>query len=203
MLMNKGMLVVLSAPSGGGKDTVLGKIKEMGIVFDKTISATTRAIRDGEKDGVDYYFLSQSDFEEKIAKGEFLEYTNYNGNFYGTLKGEVENRVNKGGTVLLKIEVEGAANIRMAEPDCVSVFLIPPSMDELEKRLRNRGTETEDSFQRRFAIARQELARASEYDYVVVNDDLDLCAATVCNILEAEKTRYSRMAETVADILAK
>ncbi len=200
-LKGKGMLVVLSGPSGSGKDTVLEKLKNLDIVFDKTISATTRQMREGEKDGVDYYFIDKNTFEKRIEEGFFLEYTLYNGNYYGTPKSEVEKHIDKGGCILLKIEVEGAGNVRKAMPEALSIFIIPPSMEELERRLRGRGTETEESFKERFETAKDELSRAKEYDYVVINDDIDLCAKQVSQILESEKLRYCRMENVVENIL--
>lgn len=202
-LKGKGMLVVLSGPSGSGKDTVLEKLKEMDIVFDKTISATTRPMRDGETDGVDYYFIDKQTFEKRIEEGSFLEYTIYNDNYYGTPKSEVEKHIDKGGCILLKIEVEGAGNVRKAMPEALSVFIIPPSMAELESRLKGRGTETEESFQKRFQLAKEELSRAKEYDYVVINDDINLCAQQISDILKSEKLRYSRMENIVNNILEK
>lgn len=202
-LKGKGMLVVLSGPSGAGKDTILDKLKESTFTFDKTISATTRAMRDGEKDGVDYFFIDKTTFEEKIENGEFLEYTVYSGNYYGTLKTEVERLVDKGGCILLKIEVEGAGNIRKAIPDALSVFIVPPSIEELERRLRGRNTETEESIQKRLKEAIKELARADEYDYIVINDNADICTEQVIKILESEKLRYCRMADFVNDMLEK
>lgn len=200
-LKGKGMLVVLSGPSGSGKDTVLNKLKECDFSFEKTISATTRDMRDGEKDGVDYYFIDKNTFEERIKNDEFLEYTIYNSCYYGTPKAEVERHINKGGCILLKIEVEGAGNVRKAIPDALSIFIIPPSMEELERRLRGRGTETEEDFQNRLKIAKDELSRANEYDYVVINDDVELCAEQIVKILESEKLRYCRMENIVNDIL--
>ena len=202
-LKNKGMLVVFSGPSGCGKDTVLDKIKEKGFVFDKTVSVTTRAMRDGEINGVDYYFISKEEFLEKIKNNEFVEYTEYSGNYYGTLKSEIENRVSKGGCVLLKIEVEGAENIKKAFPKAVSIFIFPPSKEELKNRLLGRGTETEESFNIRYNTALKEMAKAPQYDYVVINDNVDLCAETVCGILNAEKTKYLRMQTIIDEILNK
>lgn len=200
-LRGKGMLVVLSGPSGSGKDTVLKNLKESEFSFDKTISATTRNIRDNEKDGVDYYFIDKNTFEERIKNNEFLEYTIYSGNYYGTPKSEVEKHIDKGGCILLKIEVEGAGNVRKAMPEALSIFIIPPSMEELERRLRTRGTETEESFRERFEAAKEELSRANEYDYVVINDDVNLCTEQIIKILESEKLRYCRMADFVEDML--
>lgn len=200
-LKGKGMLVVLSGPSGSGKDTVLEKLKEKDFSFEKTVSATTRPMREDEKDGIDYYFIDKNTFEKRIEEGYFLEYTLYNDNYYGTPKSEVEKHIDKGGCILLKIEVEGAGNIRKVMPEAVSIFIIPPSMEELERRLRGRGTETEDSFRRRFETAKQELSRACEYDYVVVNNDVELCSEQISHILECEKLRYCNMKDIVKDIL--
>ena len=200
-LKGKGMLVVLSGPSGSGKDTVLDKLRESNFSFDKTISATTRDMRDGEKDGVDYYFIDKNTFEERIKNDEFLEYTIYNDNYYGTPKSEVERLIEKGGCILLKIEVEGAGNVRKAIPGALSVFIIPPSLEELERRLRGRGTETEESFLKRFKIAKDELSRANEYDYVVINDDINICTEQIIRILESEKLCYCRMADFVENML--
>lgn len=202
-LKGKGMLVVLSGPSGSGKDTVLEKLKEKPPVFDKTVSATTRPMREGERDGIDYCFIDKNTFEKKIAEGYFLEYTRYNDNYYGTPKSEVEKHLDKGGCILLKIEVEGAGNVRKAMPEAISIFIIPPSMAELERRLRGRGTETDESFRKRLEAAKQELSRACEYDYVVINDDVDVCAEQISRILECEKLRYDNMKNIVNDILKK
>ncbi len=200
-LKDKGMLVVLSGPSGAGKDAVLDKLKQTDFVFDKTISATTREMRENEKDGVDYYFIDRNTFEKRIEEDYFLEYTIYSGNYYGTPKFEVEKHIDKGGCILLKIEVEGAANVRKLMPEALSIFVIPPSLEELERRLRNRGTETEESFQKRFETAKEELKRAQEYDYVVINDDIDLCVQQIIGVLESEKLRYTRMEDVVKNIL--
>lgn len=199
----KGVLVILSGPSGSGKDTVISELKKRNVDIRQSISATTRPPREGEKDGVDYYFIDVPTFEQRIREGYFLEYVRYGSNYYGTPREAVEQLVNDGISVLLKIEVEGAGNIRRVFPDVVSVFLIPPSLDVLEKRLRGRGTETEESFCSRFAIARNELSRAPEYDYVVINDDLDDCVNQVCSILDAEKFRYSCMKPIVDEILTQ
>ncbi len=202
---NKGMFVILSAPSGGGKDTVLDYLKKTDFVFDKTISATTRPMRPNERDGVDYFFIDEKEFLKKVEEGYFLEYTNFSGNYYGTPKSEVERVIKKGGCTLFKIEVEGASNMRKAMPEVSSIFVIPPSIEVLKQRLKNRGTETEEEFQERVKTAITEFKRAPEYDYVVINDDIDLCVKQVLQILRAEKEsenfRYSRMAGVVEDIL--
>lgn len=199
--MNKGLLVVVSAPSGCGKDTVINALRESDFKFEKTISDTTRVMREGETNGVDYTFIDETTFKNRIENGYYLEYTVYNGNFYGTPKSEVEKHLDKGECVLMKIEVEGAGNVRKLMPEAVSVFLVPPSMEELEKRLRGRGTETEESFKKRFETAKQELARAPEYDYIVVNDEISKCVEKIRNIIETERLRYCAMKNFVDDLL--
>lgn len=199
--MNKGLLVVVSAPSGCGKDTVINALRESDFKFEKTVSDTTRVMREGEANGVDYTFIDEITFKNRIENGYYLEYTVYNGNFYGTPKSEVEKHLEKGECVLMKIEVEGAGNVRKLMPEAVSVFLVPPSMEELEKRLKGRGTETEESFKKRFETAKQELARAPEYDYIVVNDEISKCVEKIRNIIETEGLRYCAMKNFVDDLL--
>lgn len=199
--MNKGLLVVVSAPSGCGKDTVINALRESDFKFEKTVSDTTRVMREGEANGVDYTFIDEITFKNRIENGYYLEYTVYNGNFYGTPKSEVEKHLEKGECVLMKIEVEGAGNVRKLIPEAVSVFLVPPSMEELEKRLKGRGTETEESFKKRFETAKEELARAPEYDYIVVNDEISKCVEKIRNIIETEGLRYCAMKNFVDDLL--
>lgn len=201
MAERKGVLLILSGPSGCGKDTIIAELKKRSENIRQSISATTRAMRDGEVDGVDYYFTDVESFEENINKGYFLEYVKYGDNYYGTPKKAVDEMLDSGVSVLLKIEVEGAGNVRKLYPDIVSVFIVPPSMQVLKERLLGRGTETEESFRKRIDTAREELKRAREYDYIVINDDLEQCVSDVCAILKAEQSRYGKMAGTVADII--
>ena len=199
-LVNKGALFVLSAPSGCGKDTVLSFLKERDCNVKQSISVTTRKIRDGETDGVDYYFTDVADFEKKIQEDYFLEYVKYGENYYGTPKKKIEELVESGYNVFLKIEVEGAGNVRKFFPECISIFIVPPSFDALEARLKGRGTETKETLNRRLGIAREELLRAKEYDYIVVNDKLDDCVNDVCAIINAEHSKYSQMKDFVENL---
>ena len=201
-LVNKGALFVLSAPSGCGKDTVLSFLKERDCNVKQSISVTTRKIRDGETDGVDYYFTDVADFEKKIQEDYFLEYVKYGENYYGTPKKKIEELVESGYNVFLKIEVEGAGNVRKFFPECISIFIVPPSFDALEARLKGRGTETAETLNRRLGIAREELLRAKEYDYIVVNDKLDDCVNDVCAIINAEHSKYSQMKDFVENLYA-
>ena len=198
---DKGLLVVLSAPAGCGKDTVLAEVKKADKNVKQSISMTTRFPREGEKDGVDYYFTSQEDFENKIKENGFLEYVKYGVNYYGTPKKAIEELVESGKTVILKIEVEGAGNVRKIYPDAVSIFIMPPSLTELSRRLKNRGTETEEDICRRLKIAEDEMQRAKEYNYIVINDDLSVCVNDVLSIIKAERLKYSNMQEKVEEII--
>ena len=169
-------LLVVSGPSGAGKDTVVRRMREKHPEVEMSVSATTRAPRAGERDGADYYFLTHEEFERKIHAGEMLEHVNYCGNYYGTPKSEVDRRIENGVGVVLVIEVIGAANIKRLYPDATLVFVMPPSVEELGNRLRGRGTESEDAIARRMQRAAEELQRVDEYDFSVVNDDAGRCA---------------------------
>ncbi len=198
---DNGLLVVLSAPAGCGKDTVLAELKKADENIKQSISMTTRAPREGENDGVDYYFTSVADFENKIIENGFLEYVKYGVNYYGTPKKAIEDMVDSGKTVILKIEVEGAGNVRKIYPDAISIFIMPPSFSELSKRLKNRGTETEEDISRRLKIAESEMERAKEYNYIVINDDLSVCVDDVLSIIKAERLKYSNMKNIVEQII--
>ena len=175
--MNKEQyLVVVSGPSGSGKDTVVSRLRELHPEIEVSISATTRGMRPGEAEGVNYYYLQKEEFERRIEQNEILEYTQYCGNYYGTPKAEVDRRISEDHTVILVIEIEGAANIKRIYPGSTTVFVCPPSFEELEKRLRGRGTESEEAIQKRMARAHEEMKLADSYDEVVVNEDVDACA---------------------------
>lgn len=166
----KGTLFVFSGPSGVGKGTLNAKLfAEFGDQMAFSVSATTRAPREGEIDGTHYFFISRQEFENRIANNDFLEYAQFAGNCYGTPKSYVMSLLEQGKNVLLEIEVQGAMQVMERMPECVSIFVLPPSFEELERRLRGRGTETEDKILKRLETARGELAYADKYRYQVVN----------------------------------
>ncbi len=180
-------LIVISGPSGCGKDTVVKHILKTDERFVLSVSATTRAKRPYETDGVDYIFLTTQEFVGKIAGGEFLEHTLYCDNYYGTLKSQIEDRVAEGKVVILVIEVEGAANVKKVYPDALTIFVAPPSLEELERRLRNRGTEDDGKIQQRMFKASEELGFKSSYDYIVENNFVEQCAQSIISIYDSEK----------------
>ena len=187
--MRKGMLVLVSGPSGTGKGTVCNLLREKHPELAYSISATTRQPRPGEVDGVNYYFYDKAKFEAMIEAGELLEWANVYGNYYGTPKQAVLDRLEAGEDILLEIDTQGALNVMEAMPEGLYVFLLPPSLEELEKRLRGRGTETEESIARRLGAAKEEIGRAVKYRYVVVNDTVEKAEETIANIIAAEHNR--------------
>ena len=180
--MSKGKLVVISGASGVGKGTVLGKVMEKRNDLSFSVSATTRDPRPGETDGVHYYFVTKERFEEMIANREFLEYDAHNKNYYGTPRSQAEEKMERG-HVLLDIEPKGARQVKDAIPDAVLIFIMPPSMEELERRLRGRGDTPEDQIIIRLERAVWEMEQRVWYDYIVVNDDAQRCADEILNIL--------------------
>lgn len=187
-----GRLVVVSGPSGVGKDAVLERLfrRLPGVV--RSVSATTRAPRPGEVDGEDYHFLTFERFEAGIAEGYFLEFARYGENYYGTpARGVAEQRA-RGLDVILKIEVQGALEIRALVPDAIFVFIQPPSMEELERRLRGRGTDSEETIRQRLTIAASEMTFVSHYDYAVINDTLDDAVDVLRAIFLAERHRVRK-----------
>lgn len=186
----KGTLVLFSGPSGVGKDTVLEVVLNKNRDLQKSISLTTRDIRENEMDGKDYYFITQSAFDEMVKNNEVLEFAQYGNNFYGTPKAPIDKWLSEGKTIILKIEVQGAKKIKELYPDAVGIFIMPPSMEELEKRLRLRGTESEDDIKRRLDIAKNEMEKSVDYDYLVVNDDIDLASDNVLDIVKSLDFTY-------------
>lgn len=175
--------VVITGPSGVGKGTLIRHLLDRIPELELSVSATTRSPRAGEEDGRDYWFLGDDEFDRRLAEGEFLEHAEYSGRRYGTLRSELERRTSAGRPVVLEIEVQGARQVRERFPDAVLVLLVPPSLAALEQRLRERGTEDDDSLARRLAIAETELAQADVFDHVVLNDRLDDAIAEVDRIL--------------------
>ena len=200
--MNKGILVVISAPSGCGKDTIVNEIiKEMGDNASVSVSMTTRDMRPGEAEGVNYYFVSVDEFKKNIENGEMLEYTRYGSNYYGTPVGPVKEKLNAGKTVFLIIEVEGGENVKKIFPDCVKIFIIPPSMEVLRNRLSGRGTDSEEAIATRMEIAKTELEIAVEYDYIVENDVLEEAVEDVKSIIKAAKLRTNIMQTKLREVI--
>ena len=197
----RGMLIVLSGPSGSGKGTIIKSLLQQREDTVLSISVTTRAPRPGEEVGVHYFFRTREDFEELIRRNALLEFAEYNGNYYGTPEEAITGWLNQGKNVLLEIEVQGAEKVMDFRSDLVSIFITIPSMAELERRLRDRGTETEDKIRGRMEVARRELTRAFRYDYVVLNDEVELAVKRINTIIDAEQMRYARMENYVLEVL--
>jgi guanylate kinase len=191
----KPFLLVLSSPSGGGKTSIAKQLLQARDDLGYSVSATTRPMRPGERDGVDYYFLSRDEFERRRDAGEFLEWASYAGERYGTLKSEIDRILSKGRNAVLDVEIEGARQIRSRFPNSLHLFVLPPSAEVLLGRLVGRDTEPASVIQERIARAADELAAVSEYDYAIVNENLVLAVAQVAAILDAEARRVSRQDE--------
>jgi guanylate kinase len=197
----RGLLFVVSAPSGTGKTTVVERLVEVCPQLERSRSYTSRACRSGEMDGVDYNFVSRPEFEGMVARGEFLEWADVFGNLYGTSRGQTETRLAAGLDVVLVIDVQGARQVRQRMQDAVAVFVLPPSFEALERRLRGRSQDSSGAIARRLETARSEVDAVREYDYVVVNDELDRCVSEICAIVTAERARRGRRLATVAPIV--
>ena len=191
--MSKGLMLVISGPAGSGKGTVNAYLINRGD-FVYSVSATTRAPRPGEIDGVNYHFITKDDFKDRIASGNMLEYTEYCGNFYGTPKKEAEAVLESGKNLILEIEVDGAQQVKAKYPEAVLIMLLPPSYKVQEERLRGRGTETEEKILARLARSKEELEVVSNYDYVVYNYDgmAEAASEKILSIVEAEKSSIRR-----------
>ena len=177
---------VITGPSGVGKGTLIRGLMERRPELELSVSATTRAPRPGERDGVDYHFLTREEFDRRVADGEFVEHADYAGRSYGTLRSELEDRVRAGSPVLLEIEVQGARQVRAAMPEAVQVFIAPPSLPALRTRLIGRGTDDQEEVERRLQVAERELAAQPEFGHVVVNDRLDEALERLAGIVAAE-----------------
>ncbi len=191
----KGSLIVISGPSGAGKDTVVNKLKEINNNIWVSISCTSRLPRKNEEEGKDYFFLTKEKFMEKINKGEFLEYAIYNDNYYGTPIDKIKEKLNSGIDVILVIEVQGALYVKQHIKDAIFIFIMPPSMEELKNRLIKRNTDSKEKILERFKIAYNEINEMTKYNYVVVNDEIDTSANKVNSIIISEKCRVDRIEE--------
>lgn len=188
-----GILFVVSAPSGAGKTTLCREIFDKFPDLGQSVSFTTRPMRDGERDGVDYHFVARERFESMVSAGEFVEWAEVHGNLYGTALATLKSAAAAGSDLLLEIDCQGARQIRDAMSDAVSIFVLPPDFAELERRLRGRDTDSEETIQRRLGNARDEISQAGWYDYLVLNDDLDFATRRFAAIIDAERCRTQVM----------
>ncbi|QDI92997.1 guanylate kinase [Salicibibacter halophilus] len=193
MKKDEGLLIVLSGPAGVGKGTVCNALRAVDDSINYSVSATTRAPREGEKDGVNYFFKSEAAFKEMIANGELLEWAKYVNNYYGTPLQNVTDTVQTGADIILEIEVQGAAKVRERYPEGVFIFLAPPDLSELRKRIEERGTENSELIDERMSVAQAEIEMMAQYDYVVENDDVAKAVQRIRSIVEAEHCRRDRV----------
>ncbi len=199
-MMNKGILCVISGPAGVGKGSVC---KDYLSRYENTflsVSATTRNPRPGEENGINYYFKTKDEFEKMIAADELLEYASFCGNYYGTPKKEVSHFLEEGKDIILEIEVQGALKVKEIMPEAVLIFIFPPSFAELEKRLKGRNTETSDVIAKRLERAKEELVISKQYDYVVVNDEIELASKKIRCIVDAEKQKVLRNEKLITEV---
>ena len=199
MATNKGVLIVISGPSGAGKGTICKALLEKHDDLFLSVSATTREPRKGEVHGVNYYFLTKNEFTKKVDEGDFLEWAEVYGNYYGTPKSAVEEMLESGKNVILEIDIQGALRVKENSDDGVFIFILPPSMEELKQRIINRGSETPESLVRRFESAYQEINYISKYNYGVVNDTVEDAVQKIENILAAEKCRVDRLRHPILE----
>lgn len=199
--MNSGLLIVVSGPSGSGKGTVLKKVIDNNDDIILSVSSTTRTPRKDEIDGIDYNFISKSEFEKLINNNEIIEYALYCENYYGTPKKYVEENCKTGNNVILEIEVQGALQIKEKYPESILIFIMPPSLNELENRLKNRNTEDELSIKNRIRTAIDEIKLSNKYDYIVVNNDIDTCSMDIENIIKSCKFKSNNMKKNIDEVL--
>lgn len=196
----KGILIVLSGFSGAGKGTVMKRLLEKYDNYALSISATTRKPREGEQDGREYFFKETEEFEKMIAQDELIEYARYVDNYYGTPRSYVEEQLSAGKDVILEIEIQGALKVKEKFPETLLIFITPPTADELKNRLVGRGTETMDVIESRLARAKEEAKGIDAYDYLVINDNLEKCVDDLHAVIQNEKKKTSRSAETITRI---
>lgn len=195
----KGILIVISGPSGAGKGTICKSLLDKHDDLYLSVSATTREPRKGEIHGVNYYFLTKEEFECKVSEKDFLEWAQVYGNYYGTPKSNVDEMLNAGKNVILEIDIQGALKIKENSEDGVFIFILPPSMEELKKRIVNRQSETQESLMRRFSSAYQEINYISKYNYGVINDTVENAVQKVENIICAERCRVDRIKDDILE----
>lgn len=200
MAKNKGVLIVISGPSGAGKGTICKALLEKHKDIHLSVSATTRDPRQGEVHGVNYYFLNKEEFLKKVEEDDFLEWAEVYGNCYGTPKSNVKELLDAGKDVILEIDIQGALKVKENTEEGVFIFILPPSMEELKQRIINRGSETPESLMRRFNSAYQEINYISKYNYAVVNDTVENAVNKIENILTAEKCRVDRIQGTILNL---
>lgn len=200
-MTEQGQLIVLSGPSGVGKDTVLRRFLKQSPDCALSISATTRPPREGEVDGRDYFFLTREKFLELVEKGDMLEYAEYGGNFYGTPKAKVEEQLAGGKNVILEIEVQGALKIKEMRLNVVLTFIMPPSWDVLRERLELRGTDSPEKVAERLSIAKKEIKKACLYDFIIVNDDIDICISELKTVVSAARLRTEYRQNLIKEVL--
>lgn len=196
---NRGVLIVISGPSGAGKGTICKALLDKHKEIQLSVSATTRSPREGEIDGINYHFLTKENFLQRVSENDFLEYAEVYGNYYGTPKSNVEEILDSGKDVILEIDIQGALKVKEQSEDGVFIFILPPSMEELKQRIIKRGSETPESLMTRFKSAYQEINYVSKYNYAVVNDTVDSAVNKIESILTAEKCRVDRLKETILD----
>jgi guanylate kinase len=195
----RGLLIIISGPSGAGKGTICKSFMERNENVALSVSATTRAPRTGEVEGVNYYFMSKEKFKEKIASDDFLEYAQVYDNYYGTPKSNVEEILESGKDVILEIDIQGALKVKENTEEGVFIFVLPPSMEELKQRIINRGSETPESLMKRFQSAYKEINYISKYNYAVVNDEVEIAVQKLEAIISAEKCRVDRIKDSILD----
>jgi len=201
--MNKGGVFIVSGPSGSGKDTLLSVLFQKRPEIGFSISSITRDMRVGEKQGEKYNFISRNEFEAMIKNDELLEYNVYVGNYYGTPKAPVVKAVNEGRDFIIEVDVNGAKQIREKLPEAVSIFIMPPSYCELERRLTGRGTDSSEVIAERMQSSLKEIARSTEYDYIVVNDDIDTAVNDIISIISSESLKLERQKHIIDEVLEK
>ncbi|MBO5872721.1 MAG: guanylate kinase [Clostridia bacterium] len=201
--MNKGRLIIISGPSGSGKDTIIKKVLSRLPEVKFSISSITRPMREGEVEGEKYNFVSREYFEDMIKNNLLLEYNNYIGNYYGTPRKPIDDAIENGEEIIIEVDTNGAANIRKLVDGTISVFIMPPSIEELRRRLSSRATDSDEVIEKRMRSAIEEIACAKDYDYIVVNDDLDTAVDDFIDVIKADRLKTERKNYLIDEVLEK